>query len=112
MSRRPTSPSPSSTRPPPRPAEALPDRAPEIALLRDLALGRRGRGDRKDEFCRRFQQTTGPAVAKGVEDTAFYRWFPLSALDEVGGQPDRFGFTPEQFHGLGGRSPAALARAR
>ncbi len=81
-----------------RAVAALPAREPEIALLRDLALGRLGRGPREDEFCVRFQQTTGPAVAKGVEDTAFYRWFPLAALDEVGGQPDRFGFAPEEFH--------------
>ncbi len=76
-----------------------PQRSAEIALVRDLALGRRGRGTREDEFCVRFQQTCGPAVAKGVEDTAFYRWFPLAALDEVGGQPDRFGVSPEEFHG-------------
>ncbi|MEZ5115280.1 MAG: malto-oligosyltrehalose synthase [Candidatus Nanopelagicales bacterium] len=76
----------------------LPARAAEIALLRDLALGRLGRGERRDEFCLRFQQTTGPAVAKGVEDTAFYRWFPLSALDEVGGEPARFGFSAEEVH--------------
>ena len=81
-----------------RATESLPLRAVEIALVRDLALGLRGRGVREDEFCLRFQQTSGPAVAKGVEDTAFYRWFPLTALNEVGGQPDRFGFTPEEFH--------------
>jgi (1->4)-alpha-D-glucan 1-alpha-D-glucosylmutase len=75
-----------------------PDRESEILLLRDLALGRHGRGGRKDEFCVRFQQTTGPAIAKGVEDTATYRWFPLSGLNEVGGRPDRFGFAPEEFH--------------
>ena len=77
---------------------ALPERAAEVALLIDLALCRLGRGAREDEFCLRFQQTTGPAVAKGVEDTAFYRWYPLVALDEVGGQPSRFGFSPEEFH--------------
>jgi (1->4)-alpha-D-glucan 1-alpha-D-glucosylmutase len=76
----------------------LPTREPEILLLRDLALGRHGRGFRKDEFCVRFQQTTGPAIAKGVEDTANYRWFPLSALNEVGGRPDGFGMEPTQFH--------------
>ncbi|MEO6821673.1 MAG: malto-oligosyltrehalose synthase, partial [Candidatus Nanopelagicales bacterium] len=52
----------------------------------------------KDEFCRRFQQTSGPAIAKGVEDTACYRWFPLSALNEVGGDPDQFGISPAEFH--------------
>ncbi|MBV9881245.1 MAG: malto-oligosyltrehalose synthase, partial [Gemmatirosa sp.] len=37
----------------------------------------------------RFQQTSGPATAKGVEDTALYRWFPLASLGEVGGEPAR-----------------------
>ena len=44
-----------------------------------------------DEFVVRFQQTTGPVMAKGVEDTAFYRYFRLAALNEVGGSPRRFG---------------------
>nr|WP_285773521.1 malto-oligosyltrehalose synthase [Microtetraspora sp. NBRC 13810] len=46
----------------------------------------------------RFQQTCGPVMAKGVEDTALYRWYPLACLNEVGGEPDRFGVTPERFH--------------
>src|SRR5205085_9364197 len=37
-----------------------------------------------EEFVVRFQQTTGPVMAKGVEDTAFYRYFRLAALNEVG----------------------------
>jgi (1->4)-alpha-D-glucan 1-alpha-D-glucosylmutase len=37
----------------------------------------------------RFQQTRGPATAKGIEDPALYRWFPLASLNEVGGEPDR-----------------------
>ncbi|WP_051953192.1 malto-oligosyltrehalose synthase [Xenophilus azovorans] len=49
-------------------------------------------------FAARFQQFSAPVAAKGVEDTAFYRWFPLAALNEVGGEPDRFGFTLEAFH--------------
>jgi len=79
------------------------DRLPEerhatVDLVRDLALGRLGRDPRRDEFVVRFQQTTGPVMAKGVEDTVFYRWFPLAALNEVGGDPSAFGVTPEQFH--------------
>jgi (1->4)-alpha-D-glucan 1-alpha-D-glucosylmutase len=81
-----------------RAVERLPERTAEIELVRDLALMRLGRGPLQDEFCQRFQQTSGPAVAKGIEDTAFYRWFPLAALNEVGGQPDRFGVTPDEFH--------------
>ena len=51
-----------------------------------------------EEFVVRFQQTTGPVMAKGVEDTAFYRYFRLSALNEVGGSPARFGLTVDEFH--------------
>jgi (1->4)-alpha-D-glucan 1-alpha-D-glucosylmutase len=51
-----------------------------------------------EEFVVRFQQTTGPVMAKGVEDTAFYRYFRLSALNEVGGNPGRFGMTVDEFH--------------
>ncbi|CAN7614863.1 malto-oligosyltrehalose synthase [Variovorax sp. LjRoot290] len=46
----------------------------------------------------RFQQFTSPVTAKGVEDTAFYRYFPLSSLNEVGGEPARFGRTVAEFH--------------
>ncbi len=88
-------------------AARLPERAAETVLLRDLALGRLGRGPRKDEFCVRFQQTTGPAMAKGVEDTAAYRWFPLTGLAEVGCRPDRFGAEPEHLHAFARRRLAA-----
>ena len=50
------------------------------------------------EFVTRWQQTTGPVMAKGVEDTAFYRYFRLTALNEVGGNPDRFCLSPAEFH--------------
>src|SRR3954452_20967709 len=50
------------------------------------------------EFVVRWQQTTGPVMAKGVEDTAFYRWCRLAALNEVGGNPDRFSLSPDEFH--------------
>ncbi|MFF5211272.1 malto-oligosyltrehalose synthase [Streptosporangium sp. NPDC000396] len=46
----------------------------------------------------RFQQTCGPVMAKGVEDTALYRWYPLACLNEVGGEPDRFGEPVSDFH--------------
>ncbi|SDK11995.1 (1-_4)-alpha-D-glucan 1-alpha-D-glucosylmutase [Nonomuraea maritima] len=46
----------------------------------------------------RFQQTCGPVMAKGVEDTALYRWFPLACLNEVGGEPDHFGVSVDDFH--------------
>jgi (1->4)-alpha-D-glucan 1-alpha-D-glucosylmutase len=50
------------------------------------------------EFLLQFQQLTGPAAGKGVEDTAFYRYVPLLSLNEVGGEPDEFGLTLEDFH--------------
>jgi (1->4)-alpha-D-glucan 1-alpha-D-glucosylmutase len=49
-------------------------------------------------FVMRFQQLTGPVMAKGVEDTAFYRQFPLASLNEVGGDPQKFGLKPQEFH--------------
>ena len=51
-----------------------------------------------DAFVTRFQQTTPPVMAKGVEDTAFYRYLRLLALNEVGGDPGRFGSSLEAFH--------------
>jgi (1->4)-alpha-D-glucan 1-alpha-D-glucosylmutase len=51
------------------------------------------------EFAMKFQQFTGPVTAKGVEDTAFYRYHRLISLNEVGGDPDCFGFTITAFHG-------------
>jgi (1->4)-alpha-D-glucan 1-alpha-D-glucosylmutase len=46
----------------------------------------------------RVQQTSGMVMAKGVEDTAFYRWNRFVALNEVGGDPSRFGELPPEFH--------------
>ena len=46
----------------------------------------------------KLQQYTAPVQAKGVEDTAFYRYNVLLSLNEVGGEPDRFGLTADQFH--------------
>ena len=51
------------------------------------------------DFVRRFQQITGPVMAKGVEDTAFYLYNRLVSINEVGGSPERFGITLEAFHG-------------
>jgi (1->4)-alpha-D-glucan 1-alpha-D-glucosylmutase len=63
-------------------------------LRRILLLEQRG----FDEFVTRFQQTTGPVMAKGVEDTAFYRYHRLTALNEVGGDPGRFALAVDDFH--------------
>lgn len=59
------------------------------------------RTQRKSElvdFVLCFQQFTAPVVAKGVEDTAFYRYHPLAALDEVGGEPAHFSISLKAFH--------------
>jgi len=49
-------------------------------------------------FAMRLQQLTAPVMAKGLEDTAFYRYFPLASLNEVGGDPARFGVSVSAFH--------------
>jgi (1->4)-alpha-D-glucan 1-alpha-D-glucosylmutase len=50
------------------------------------------------ELVWRYQQTTPAVVAKGIEDTAFYRYGRLLALNDVGGSPDRFGLSVAEFH--------------
>jgi (1->4)-alpha-D-glucan 1-alpha-D-glucosylmutase len=55
-------------------------------------------GRLESEFVLRFQQFTSPVMAKGVEDTAFYCYNRLTALNEVGADPARDGYTPEEFH--------------
>jgi (1->4)-alpha-D-glucan 1-alpha-D-glucosylmutase len=74
------------------------ERHDTVELIREFALHAPPGDPRRHEFVVRFQQTSGPVMAKGVEDTAFYRWFPLSSANEVGGEPDRPVVTPEQFH--------------
>jgi (1->4)-alpha-D-glucan 1-alpha-D-glucosylmutase len=69
-----------------------PGRAGEVDFLADLVL------TGPPEIVTRFQQTCGPVMAKGVEDTAFYRYHRLDALNEVGGDPGRFGTSPGEFH--------------
>jgi (1->4)-alpha-D-glucan 1-alpha-D-glucosylmutase len=85
---------------------------PEVLeYIRDLLLLRRT-GPDEAEFVMRFQQFTGPAMAKGGEDTALYRYHRLTALNEVGGDPGRFGASPEEFHASmaerAGTQPSAM----
>jgi (1->4)-alpha-D-glucan 1-alpha-D-glucosylmutase len=96
--------------------EQTPEEAHEaLDLIRDLVLNRAvgsatGPGhelSRRREFVVRFQQTCGPVMAKGMEDTAFYRWHRLVALNEVGGDPTVFGVPPEAFHAFAGRQQRA-----
>lgn len=70
---------------------------PLFDFIRSLLLLER-EGRREHEFVTRFQQLTGPAMAKGVEDTAFYVFNRFVALNEVGGDPTRFGLSPDGFH--------------
>ncbi len=51
------------------------------------------------DFVMRYQQITGPVMAKGLEDTAFYVYNRFVSLNEVGGSPERFGTPLETFHG-------------
>jgi (1->4)-alpha-D-glucan 1-alpha-D-glucosylmutase len=80
----------------------LEHRRPDIdvdlrSLLKSILLLHR-RGPFEAELVMQFQQLTGPVMAKGIEDTAFYNYYRLLALNEVGGDPTRFGVTPRQFH--------------
>ena len=57
------------------------------------------------KFVSKFQQVTSPVTAKGIEDTALYIYNRLVSLNEVGGEPDKFGITPDALHGwLGNRA--------
>ena len=71
-------------------------RRPDLATALE-ALSPRLR-DPGDELAVRFQQTSGAVMAKGVEDTAYYRWTRFVALNEVGGDPARFGLDLDAFH--------------
>ena len=68
------------------------------SLARPLEALRPVLGDPDNALALRFQQQTGPVMAKAVEDTAFYRYMRLTALNEVGGDPARFGRTLKAFH--------------
>jgi len=63
------------------------------------------------DFTMRFQQLTSPVAAKGVEDTAFYRSVRLLPLNEVGGDPGRFGTPPAEFHRQNARRAARRPNA-
>ncbi|HWR48069.1 MAG TPA: malto-oligosyltrehalose synthase, partial [Pseudonocardiaceae bacterium] len=59
--------------------------------------------DPSDELALRFQQTSGAVMAKAVEDTAYYRWTRFVMLNEVGGDPARFGLDLDAFHAAAAR---------
>ncbi|HZP52194.1 malto-oligosyltrehalose synthase [Actinocrinis sp.] len=81
-------------------AATLPeDRHDTLTVVRDLALGRIGPRDQlRDEFQVRFQQVCGAVAAKGVEDTATYRWSALPMAADVGADPASPALSPAEFH--------------
>ncbi|KRE43541.1 malto-oligosyltrehalose synthase [Knoellia sp. Soil729] len=83
---------------------------PRLETILGLARGEVAPGmdrDVVDEFMVRFQQTCGPVMAKGIEDTAFYRWFRLSGANEVGGHPSHLSIGADAFHDFESRQLAA-----
>jgi len=81
-----------------------PDLHDTLDVVVDLVLGHEvGSAGRtlegpRAELMVRFQQVCGAVTAKGVEDTAFYRWTQLVSLCEVGGAPHSFGISADRFH--------------
>lgn len=75
-----------------------PEIDPELLALIGQVLLLERRGESELEFTARFQQFTPVVMAKGVEDTAAFRYNRLVSLNEVGGDPGTFGRTIESFH--------------
>ncbi|HUX31455.1 MAG TPA: malto-oligosyltrehalose synthase [Thiobacillus sp.] len=73
-------------------------------FVRDVLLARQGQGRSEDyrqaacAFAMKFQQYSSPVMAKAVEDTTFYQYTRLLALNEVGSEPHRFGVSLTAFH--------------
>jgi (1->4)-alpha-D-glucan 1-alpha-D-glucosylmutase len=78
--------------------EAVPPVTEAIGFLHDVLLSEPGEETSLLQLRSAFEQLTGPAMAKALEDTAFYRWFRLTALNEVGGEPEHFGRSPDDLH--------------
>lgn len=66
-----------------------------LDFIRETLLGSSAS---QQQFAERFQQFTSPVMAKGVEDTTFYQYNRLLSLNEVGGEPERFGVMPHKVH--------------
>jgi (1->4)-alpha-D-glucan 1-alpha-D-glucosylmutase len=81
-----------------RARDGAPDLDPELFEVLGRILTGLLEGEAETGLRMRFQQLSGPVMAKGVEDTAFYRYLRMVALCEVGGDPGRFGIEPEMFH--------------
>lgn len=70
----------------------------DTLLLRNILQFREEDRQRVIDFVMKFQQVTGPIMAKSLEDTAFYSYHRLVALNEVGGNPEQFGASVGVFH--------------
>ncbi|MDQ4057728.1 MAG: malto-oligosyltrehalose synthase [Actinomycetota bacterium] len=87
-----------------RAASRCPELEPELFdLLRAILVLEIDR-PAENNLAMRFQQVTGPVMAKGVEDTLFYTYNRLSSLNEVGGDPGNIGVSLDEFHELTQRS--------
>jgi (1->4)-alpha-D-glucan 1-alpha-D-glucosylmutase len=82
-----------------------------LDFLGAVLLGEAGRTPAHLDFLARFQQLSGAVMAKGVEDTVFYRFLRMVALNEVGGDPSRFGLSSEEFHRLNAQRARRHPRA-
>jgi (1->4)-alpha-D-glucan 1-alpha-D-glucosylmutase len=78
--------------------ESIFDFVREILLLQVEFQGAEQVRDAMQRFVSQFQQVTSPVMAKAVEDTAFYIYNRLVSLNEVGGDPEKFGITIAAFH--------------
>lgn len=84
----------------------------ELKLLKKLLLTTPANNAAQAEtryFALRFQQFTGPVMAKGLEDTCFYRYNRFISLNEVGGKPERFGVSRQEFERFIGERAWAFA---
>ena len=78
--------------------ESVFDFVQDVLLMKNFNLFDASYQSDLKDFIMKFQQITGPVMAKSVEDTAFYIYNRLSSLNEVGGHPDRFGISIQEFH--------------
>jgi (1->4)-alpha-D-glucan 1-alpha-D-glucosylmutase len=69
-------------------------------LLQATSARRQEAEQERLSFVMKFQQTTSPVTAKGIEDTTFYMYNRLVSLNEVGGDPEQFGISVTSFHGV------------
>jgi (1->4)-alpha-D-glucan 1-alpha-D-glucosylmutase len=86
-----------------RAREHRPDLDPELFDVIRAVLTLEFDGSAERELALRFQQLSGPVVAKGDEDSAHYTWVPLAARNDVGVDPDRLSVGPAELHAANAR---------